>query len=203
MGIGLAFGTRRPDSSSVGLPAEASRTTTDPETLFPFVPFLRRAFRIKRAATGDELAYLAAATRSFDLDSMTLRLLGEAAYLRHCEGGPDDAPVLTGSAAFEVEPLTYIATYTQQLNFVSAGPDTNQRLADFEIEYAPDEGSSSDGAREWSFAAAYRMPRGKRRIPLACGPSSVSAATSSLADSQGERRSGGRLSPWRSMGSMR
>ena len=56
---------------------------------------------------GSELAYLAAATKSFELDEMTLRLLGEMAYLWHFDGGPNDALVLTGSAVLEVKPWTY------------------------------------------------------------------------------------------------
>ena len=54
---------------------------------------------------GDELAYLAAATKSFELDEMTLRLLGETAYLRHFDGRQDDALVVTGSAALETDTL--------------------------------------------------------------------------------------------------
>ena len=70
---------------------------------------------------GDELAYLAAATKSFELDEMTLRLLGEAALVRHFDGREDDALVVTGSAALDVDALTYIATYTQQMNLVAGG----------------------------------------------------------------------------------
>ena len=33
----------------------------------------------------------------------------------------------------EVEPWTYIATYTQQINLVAGGPNTYEHLADFEM----------------------------------------------------------------------
>jgi hypothetical protein len=112
----------------------------------------------EESTPGSELAYLAAATKSFELDDMTLRLLGETAYLRHFDGRADDALVLTGSAALEVEPLTYIATYTQQLNLVAGGPDTREHLADFEIIYAPDEDARFDGGK-YRLGAAYTFVR--------------------------------------------
>lgn len=105
-------------------------------------------------AAGNEMAYLAAATGSFDLDGKTLRLLGETTYLQHFEGGADDALVLTGSAALEVESLTYIAAYTQQLNFVAEGPNTREHLADFEILYQSAEDRPFNGA-QWTLGAAY------------------------------------------------
>lgn len=107
---------------------------------------------------GDEVAYLAAATKNFDLDTMTLRLLGEASYLRHFDGGPDDALFLTGSAALEVDRLTYLATYTQQLNLVAEEPDTREQWADFEIIYSSEEDRPFDGTN-WELAAAYTFAR--------------------------------------------
>ncbi|MQX15179.1 hypothetical protein GHK62_10505 [Sinorhizobium terangae] len=110
----------------------------------------------------DELAYLASATASLQMNEMTLRLLGEAAYLRHFDSGPVDAFVLTGSAALELEPLTYVASYTQQLNLVDSGPDTRQHLADLEVIYDPDEehgeGMPFEGTG-WKLAAAYTFTR--------------------------------------------
>ncbi|WP_245430660.1 hypothetical protein [Mesorhizobium sp. WSM3868] len=105
--------------------------------------------------TGNELAYLAAATGSFDLNGNTLRLLGESAYLKHFDGGPDDALLLTGSVALEVQPMTYIATYTQQRNFVADGPDTREQLADFEVIYASGEEDAPSGAAKWNLGAGY------------------------------------------------
>ena len=107
---------------------------------------------------GSELAYLAAATKSFELDETTLRLLGEMAYLRHFDGGPNDALVLTGSAALDVEPWTYIATYTQQINLVAGGPNTYEHLADFEMIYAYGEDARFDEAT-WTLGAAYTFVR--------------------------------------------
>lgn len=105
-------------------------------------------------AHGNELAYLAAATRNFDLNGMTLRVLGESAYLKHFDSGPDDALLLTGSVALDVEPFTYVATYTQQRNFVAEGPDTREHLADFEMIYTSGENTPFDRAK-WNVATAY------------------------------------------------
>ncbi|WP_331373123.1 hypothetical protein [Sinorhizobium chiapasense] len=109
-----------------------------------------------------EQAYLASTTASLELNEMTLRLLGEAAYLRHFDSGPDDALVLTGSAALEVEPLTYVATYTRQLNLVGGRRDSREHLADFEVIYEPDEerdeGVPFEGTG-WKLAAAYSFAR--------------------------------------------
>jgi hypothetical protein len=107
---------------------------------------------------GNEVAYLAAATKSFELDETTLRLLGEMAYLRHLDGRPNDAVVLTGSTALEVASWTYIATYTQQVNLVAGGPNSREHLADFEIIYASGEDARFDEAT-WKLGAAYTFAR--------------------------------------------
>lgn len=107
---------------------------------------------------GDELAYLAAATKSFELDEMTLRLLGETALVRHFDGRQDGALVVTGSAALDVDSLTYIATYTQQTNLVAGGPDTRDYLADFEIIYSSDNNTPFVGSN-WQLGAAYSFAR--------------------------------------------
>ncbi|MCA1369253.1 hypothetical protein I6F15_17840 [Bradyrhizobium sp. BRP14] len=112
----------------------------------------------ERPRSGDELAYLAAATARREFDGAMLRLLGEAAYLRHFDGRPDDALVLTGSAALQTEPLTYVATYTRQLNLMGGRPDTREHLADFEVIYEPDEDERSEGTI-WKLAAAYTFAR--------------------------------------------
>jgi hypothetical protein len=107
---------------------------------------------------GDELAYLAAVTRSFELGEMRLGLLGETAYLRNFDGHEDDALVVTGSAALETEPLTYIATYTQQVNLVARGLDTHEYLADFEVIYSSDDDTPLAGS-DWQLGAAYAFAR--------------------------------------------
>ena len=107
---------------------------------------------------GDEQAYLAAVTKSFELGEMRLGLLGEAAYLRNFDGREDDALVVTGSAALEAEPLTYIATYTQQVNLIAGGPDTHEYLADFEIIYSSDDDTPFAGSN-WQLGAAYAFAR--------------------------------------------
>ena len=107
---------------------------------------------------GDELAYLAAVTKSFELGEMRLGLLGETAYLRNFDGREDDALVVTGSAALETEPLTYIATYTQQVNLVAGGLDTHEYLADFEVIYSSDDDTPFAGS-DWQLGAAYSFAR--------------------------------------------
>ncbi len=107
---------------------------------------------------GNELAYLAAATKSFELDEMTLRLLGEMALIRHFDGRQDDALVVTGSAALDVDTLTYIATYTQQMNLIAGDPDTRDYLADFEIIYSSDDNTPFAGS-SWQLGAAYSFAR--------------------------------------------
>jgi hypothetical protein len=107
---------------------------------------------------GDELAYLAAATKSFELNEMTLRLLGETALVRHFDGRKDDAFVVTGSVALDIDPLTYIATYTQQTNLIAGGPDTRDYLADFEIIYSSDDNTPFAGTN-WQLGAAYTFAR--------------------------------------------
>ncbi|MCA1444132.1 hypothetical protein I6F07_28805 [Ensifer sp. IC4062] len=110
----------------------------------------------------DELAFLASTTASLEMNEMTLRLLGEAAYLRHFDSSPDDALVLTGSAALEVDSLTYVASYTRQLNLVDGGRDTREHLADLEVIYDPDEEYGEDmlfEGTEWELAAAYTFAR--------------------------------------------
>ncbi|MDQ6434795.1 hypothetical protein RB623_12130 [Mesorhizobium sp. LHD-90] len=112
--------------------------------------------------SGDETAFLAAATKSFELDDMTLRLLGEVAFLRHFDGGEDDALSVTGSAALEVDALTYIASYTQQVNLVAGGTDTSEHLADFEVLYSPD-GDRPLAETAWELAAAYTFAMNAER----------------------------------------
>lgn len=107
---------------------------------------------------GNELAYLAAATKSFEFDEMTLRLLGETSFIRRFDGHPDDALVVTGSAALEVAQLTYVATYSQQVNLVAGGSDTREHLADFEIIYTSEDDTPFDGAK-WNLGAAYTFAR--------------------------------------------
>ena len=107
---------------------------------------------------GDEHAYLAAVTKSFELGEMRLGLLGETAYLQNFDGREDDALVVTGSAALETNPLTYIATYTQQVNLIAGGPDTREYLADFEVIYSSDDYAPL-ARSNWQLGAAYSFAR--------------------------------------------
>jgi hypothetical protein len=105
-----------------------------------------------------EQAFLAAATKNFELDETTLRLLAEAAYLRNFEGDPDDALILTGSAALDVGQMRYIAAYSHQKNIIAGEPDTTGHLADVEAIYSSEDDSPFDGAK-WSLGAAYTFAR--------------------------------------------
>ena len=113
---------------------------------------------IEEAKPADELTYLAAAFQSFEMDEMTLRLLGETSYVRHAEDGPDDALMVTGSAALEKDQMLYVATYTQRMNLVAGGPDTREHLADFEAIYSSEDDSPVDGGN-WELAGAYTFTR--------------------------------------------
>ncbi len=104
---------------------------------------------------GSEQGLLAAATARFDIsDAATLRLLGEAGYLRNFEGGTDDAAVGTVSASLESGPLTYAATYSLQQNLVANGPDTLEHLIDLSVEYTLSDEASFAG-ETWSLGAGY------------------------------------------------
>lgn len=107
----------------------------------------------------DEQAFLAAGFAKYEPDGETaLRLLGEAAYLRHFEGDQDDSLILTGSAALERDRMLYIATYSLQKNIVADGPDTREYLVDLEAIYSSEEDMTiEDGA--WDLGAAYTFER--------------------------------------------
>lgn len=106
----------------------------------------------------NELAYLAAGMKSFEFGELTLKLLGETAYLRHFDDGPDDAIVVTGSAALEQDRMQYIATYTQQVNLIPGEPDTREHLADFEAIYSSEDDTPVSGG-SWELGAAYTFIR--------------------------------------------
>jgi hypothetical protein len=104
----------------------------------------------------DELGVVAAAVRSSEIDQdITLRLLGEAAYLRDFEDGHGDALIATLSAALEMGPWTYEATYSQQRNFASeAEGDSTEHLADITASYQFGDDLSLFG-ETWQAAAGY------------------------------------------------
>ena len=67
---------------------------------------------------------------------MTLRLLGEAAYLRDFEDGDGDALIATLSAALAKGSWTFELTYSQQRNFASeAEGGSTEHLADVTAIY--------------------------------------------------------------------
>lgn len=110
----------------------------------------------------DEQAFLAAATKSFELDEMTLRLLGEAGYLRHFETGLDDALILTSLAALEVGQMRYIASFSYQKNIIPNEPNTREHVADFEAIYSSGEDMPFAGTN-WEIGAAYTFARNDDR----------------------------------------
>jgi hypothetical protein len=106
----------------------------------------------------DELGYLAAATAKFEIDEMTLRLLGEAAYFEHFDGSPDDALVGTISASLEQDAITYMATYTRQTTLIPGERNTTGHLADFTVQYDLGEDVSLLG-EQWKLGAGYSYAR--------------------------------------------
>ncbi|QIG48056.1 hypothetical protein G5V57_10165 [Nordella sp. HKS 07] len=112
-----------------------------------------------QATPQDEQAFLAAGFAKYEFDSdAALRLLGEAAYLRHFEGDQDDALILTGSAALERDNMLYIATYSLQKNITADGPDTRDYMVDLEAIYSSEEDTPIEDGN-WDLGAAYTFER--------------------------------------------
>lgn len=106
----------------------------------------------------DEFSGVAAATAKFDVGDMTVRLLGETAYVRGFESNPDDALIMTGSAALEVDAMTYTAAFSQQKTYVKDDADTVERLLEVSAVYQSEDDVPLDGA-SWSAGAAYDFSR--------------------------------------------
>ncbi len=107
----------------------------------------------------DELGFLAAATASYEVSEEAILLfLGEAAYFEHFDGSPDDALVGTGSIALEMEPMTYMATYSRQRNLIAGEPDTTDQLFDFTAVYDFGEERSIAG-ETWTLGAGYSFTK--------------------------------------------
>jgi hypothetical protein len=109
-----------------------------------------------------EWAFLGAAHWKTDIGDNTLRLLGETAYLKHFEGGEDNAWIVTGSAALEVDQITYSAAYSRQRNLVPGGPDTREHLADLSLLYQSEDDQPFAGAN-WSLGAGYTFAQNEDR----------------------------------------
>jgi len=107
-------------------------------------------------APDDELGLVAAAVRSFEIDEdMTLRLLGEAAYMRDFEDGDGDALIATLSAALAKGSWTFESTYSQQRNFASeAEGGSIEHLADITAIYQFGDDVTLFG-ETWQAAAGY------------------------------------------------
>jgi hypothetical protein len=105
----------------------------------------------------DETGYLAAATARFDIEPVTLRLLGEVAFFNHFDDEPGDVWYATASSSAEIEPVTLMATYTREQSLVAGEPDTSEDLFDFTAAYETGEEHSFPG--KWTLAAGYRYGR--------------------------------------------
>ena len=106
----------------------------------------------------DEFTGVAAATAKFDVDDMTVRLLGETAYVRGFESNPDDALIMTGSAALEMGAMTYTAAFSRQKTYVRDDADTVERLLEVSAVYQSEDDVPFDGA-SWSAGVAYDYSR--------------------------------------------
>ena len=102
----------------------------------------------------DEFTGVVAATAKFDIDEVTVRLLGETAFVRGFESNPDDALIMTGSAALEMGAMTYTAAFSRQKTYVRDDADTVERLLEVSAVYQSEDDVPFDGA-SWSAGAAY------------------------------------------------
>ncbi len=107
-------------------------------------------------APDDELGIVADAVRSVRIDEdTTLRLLGEAAYLRDFEDGDGDALIATLSAALAKGSWSFESTYSQQRNFSSkAEGGSTEHLADITAIYQFGDDVTLFG-ETWQAAAGY------------------------------------------------
>lgn len=106
----------------------------------------------------DEFTGVVAGTAKFDIGDMTVRLLGETALVRGLESNPDDALIITGSAALEVDAMTYTAAFSQQKTYVKDDADTVERLLEISAVYQSEDDVPFDGA-SWSAGVAYDYSR--------------------------------------------
>ena len=102
-----------------------------------------------------ELGYLGAVTRRVAISEDTdLRLLGELAYFRNFEGGEDNALIATASAALNMGPVTYSATYSQQRNHSGGNPATTDQLLSIGARYELGSSALLPG-QSWTIDAGY------------------------------------------------
>ena len=103
-----------------------------------------------------EFAYLAAVTKRFTISEDTdLRLLGELAYVRNFEGSEEDAIIGTVSAALDMGPVSYTATYSKQKNRSADGPGLTEQVVALGARYEF-KSSTSHPERNWMLDAGYR-----------------------------------------------
>ena len=106
----------------------------------------------------DKFTGVAAATAKFDVGDMTVRLLGETAYVRGFESNPNDALIMTGSAALEMGAMTYTAAFSRQKTYVRDDADTVERLLEVSAVHQSEDDVPFDGASS-SAGAAYDYSR--------------------------------------------
>lgn len=119
----------------------------------------RSAEQIDRGlAAHPETALLAAVTRRIGDDDKAFLLLAEGGYLRHFEGGANDAFAATLSAGWKTGSLLYEATYTLQRDMIADGADVSEHLVDLTASYELGDNVSLAG-EDWTIAAGYSIAR--------------------------------------------
>jgi hypothetical protein len=108
---------------------------------------------------GNELGFLGSLNKSFSLsDDAKLNLFTEAAWFRNYDGGPDNAFIVTSSAAYETGPMTYSLAYTQERMLVADGVDTTEHLLDATVMYDLEDVINFTGEK-WAIGAGYSFSK--------------------------------------------
>lgn len=110
-------------------------------------------------SSGDEFGLSGSVNKSFSIgEDKTLKVFGEAVWLRNFDGTADNALFVTGSAAIEIDAMTYSAAYTQQHTFAAGGADTTEHHFDVTAKYDVSDFVSFAGEK-WSVGVGYDFDR--------------------------------------------
>ena len=107
-------------------------------------------------SAGDEFSIAASLNKTFKLgEEQDLKFLAESVWFSHFNGSAQDALFLTGSGAWDIGPLTFSTTYSQQ-HLTSGGGEaaSTEYLIDTSALYKLDE-SINLGGETWSVGAGY------------------------------------------------